>query len=108
MGSLTVCEAALREGLIVDWMIGRGLIADRLRYQGSVRERSVLQLADKFNLDTTHAEQVTRLSLSLLISLGAGCTAGATPIASYCGRRRCCTTAVTSSIIRATTSIRTT
>ncbi|BAC88451.1 Ppx/GppA phosphatase family protein [Gloeobacter violaceus] len=65
VGSITVCEAALREGLIVDWMIGRGLIADRLRYQGSVRERSVLQLADKFNLDTTHAEQVTRLSLSL-------------------------------------------
>ncbi|AGY60589.1 Ppx/GppA phosphatase family protein [Gloeobacter kilaueensis] len=63
--SLVVCEAALREGLIVDWMLAHGLIADRLRYQGSVRERSVLHLADKFHLDYAHAEQVSRLALSL-------------------------------------------
>jgi exopolyphosphatase / guanosine-5'-triphosphate,3'-diphosphate pyrophosphatase len=63
--SLTVCEAALREGLIVDWMLSRGLIADRLRYQGSVRTRSVQRLAEKYHIDMAHSEQVTRLSLSL-------------------------------------------
>lgn len=61
--ALTVCEAALREGLIVDWMISRGLIADRLRYQGSVRRRSVLRLAQKYDVDRSHAELVADLTL---------------------------------------------
>ncbi|MBC8122333.1 MAG: Ppx/GppA family phosphatase [Gemmatimonadaceae bacterium] len=62
--ALTVCEAALREGLIVDWMVSRGLIADRLRYQGSVRRRSVLRLAHKYDVDRSHAELVADLTLS--------------------------------------------
>jgi exopolyphosphatase/guanosine-5'-triphosphate,3'-diphosphate pyrophosphatase len=63
--TLTFCEAALREGLLVDWMLSHGLIADRLRFQGSVRQRSVTQLAQKFRVDLPHAEQVTRLALAL-------------------------------------------
>ncbi len=63
--SLTVCEAALREGLIVDWMLSHGFISDRLRYQGSVRERSVLRMAQKYHLDQTHGAEVARLVLSL-------------------------------------------
>jgi len=46
--SLMIGERALREGVIVDWMLSHGLIEDRLRFQGSVRERSVLKIAQKY------------------------------------------------------------
>ncbi len=59
------CERALREGLIVDWMIGQGLIEDRLRYHSSVRRRSVLKLAEKYQVELPYAERVAEFSLSL-------------------------------------------
>jgi exopolyphosphatase/guanosine-5'-triphosphate,3'-diphosphate pyrophosphatase len=59
------CERALREGLIVDWMIGQGLIEDRLRYHSSVRRRSVLKLAEKYQVEIPYAERVAEFSLSL-------------------------------------------
>lgn len=62
---VTYCQGALREGLIVDWMIRNSLIEDRWRYQGSVRERSVLKLADKYKVNLSHSKQVAKLSLSL-------------------------------------------
>ncbi|MCS6782197.1 MAG: Ppx/GppA phosphatase family protein [Gloeomargarita sp. SKYBB_i_bin120] len=59
------CERALREGLIVNWMLNHGLIADRLRYQSSVRQRSVYKLADKYQVRLDHAQQVASLALQL-------------------------------------------
>lgn len=59
------CERALREGLIVDWMIGQGLIEDRLRYHSSVRRRSVLKLAEKYQVEIPYAERVAEFALSL-------------------------------------------
>ncbi len=66
---LVVCERALREGLLVDWMLAHGLIADHLRYQQSVRERSVLHMAQRYHLDLAHGEHVAELSLSLFDQL---------------------------------------
>ncbi|WP_414564185.1 MULTISPECIES: Ppx/GppA phosphatase family protein [unclassified Anabaena] len=63
--SVTVCERALREGVIVDWMLCHGLIEDRLRYQGSVRQRSVLKQADKYHLNLEHSDRVAIFALSL-------------------------------------------
>ncbi|MEB3233164.1 MAG: Ppx/GppA phosphatase family protein, partial [Leptolyngbyaceae bacterium] len=63
--SLQVCERSLREGVIVNWMLTNGLIADRLRYQQSVRKRSVRHLAHKFHVDNDHEERVATLALSL-------------------------------------------
>ncbi|MGK7890701.1 MAG: Ppx/GppA phosphatase family protein [Leptolyngbyaceae cyanobacterium] len=63
--SLKVCGRSLREGVIVNWMLTHGLIADRLRYQQSVRRRSVRLLADKFHVDNEHEEWVANLALSL-------------------------------------------
>jgi exopolyphosphatase/guanosine-5'-triphosphate,3'-diphosphate pyrophosphatase len=37
-----VCDRSLREGVIVDWMLAYGLIENRWRYQGSIRQRSIL------------------------------------------------------------------
>ncbi|MCJ2542012.1 Ppx/GppA phosphatase family protein [Thermostichus vulcanus] len=59
------CERALREGLIVDWMISQGLIEDRLRYHSSVRRRSILKLAEKYQVELPYAERVAEFSLSL-------------------------------------------
>ncbi len=63
--AVTVCERSLREGVIVDWMLIHGLIEDRLRYQGSVRQRSVLTTAQKYQLDLEHSERVADFALSL-------------------------------------------
>jgi exopolyphosphatase / guanosine-5'-triphosphate,3'-diphosphate pyrophosphatase len=63
--SISICERALREGVVVDWMLTHGLIEDRLRYQSSVRQRSVLKTAQKFWVNSAHAERVAKLALSL-------------------------------------------
>jgi exopolyphosphatase / guanosine-5'-triphosphate,3'-diphosphate pyrophosphatase len=65
MDSVTVCERSLREGVIVDWMLTHGLIDDRLRYQSSVRERSVLKTAKKYHVNLEHSDRVAAFALSL-------------------------------------------
>lgn len=62
---LTFCSRALREGLIVDWMLTQGLIEDRLRFQSSVRQRQVLKLAHKYHVEMPYAERVADFSVSL-------------------------------------------
>ncbi|MEL6322452.1 MAG: Ppx/GppA phosphatase family protein, partial [Cyanobacteria bacterium J06626_14] len=56
--SITVCERALREGLVVNWMLSNGFIADSLRYQSSVRKRSVQKLAKKYQVNVEHSQRV--------------------------------------------------
>lgn len=48
---LRICERALREGVVVDWMLTHGLIEDRMEFQDSVRDRSVRKLARKYKAD---------------------------------------------------------
>ena len=63
--TLTVCERSLREGVIVDWMLTHGLIEDRLRYQSSVRQRSVIKTVQKYQVKLEHTERVAAFALSL-------------------------------------------
>jgi exopolyphosphatase/guanosine-5'-triphosphate,3'-diphosphate pyrophosphatase len=63
--TITICERSLREGVIVDWMLTHGLIEDRMRYQSSVRERSVLRIAQRYRVNRPHSEKVAELALSL-------------------------------------------
>ena len=63
--SVTVCGRSLREGVIVDWMLAHGLIEDRLRYQGSVRQRSVLKQIKKYQINSEHSDRVAVFALSL-------------------------------------------
>lgn len=63
--SLIVGERALREGVIVDWMLTHGLIENRLRYQSSVRQRSVIKIAQKYQVNGEYSERVANLALSL-------------------------------------------
>lgn len=62
---ITICEHALREGVVVDWMLTYGLIEDRMQYQKSVRERSVLKAAHKYRVNREHSELVAKFALTL-------------------------------------------
>ena len=62
---LTVCDRSLREGVIVDWMLAHGLIENRLRYQGSIRQRSVLHMAQKYQVNLEHSERIAAFALNL-------------------------------------------
>jgi exopolyphosphatase/guanosine-5'-triphosphate,3'-diphosphate pyrophosphatase len=63
--SVTLCGRALREGVIVDWMLAHGLIEDRLRFQSSIRQRSVLKLVNKYHINIEHSDRVAVFALSL-------------------------------------------
>ncbi len=62
---ITLCDLALREGLILDYVNrNRQLIAQADRYP-DVRRRSVMELAGRCNYSPEHAQQVARIALSL-------------------------------------------
>jgi exopolyphosphatase/guanosine-5'-triphosphate,3'-diphosphate pyrophosphatase len=65
VGDLLVCDRALREGLIVDWMLRNQLLGDRFAFQGSIRQRTVRHLAQNFGVDRERAERVATFALSL-------------------------------------------
>ena len=62
---LLVCDRALREGLLVDWMLRNQLLDDRFAFQSTIRERTVLHLARGFGVDLSRAERVADHALSL-------------------------------------------
>jgi exopolyphosphatase/guanosine-5'-triphosphate,3'-diphosphate pyrophosphatase len=62
---LVICDRALREGLIVDWMLRNQLLDDRFAFQSTIRERTVLHLARGFGVDLPRAERVAAHALSL-------------------------------------------
>lgn len=63
--SLTVCERSLREGVIVDWMLTHGFIDNRLRFQSSIRQRSVLKTAKKYQTNLEHGDRVAAFALDI-------------------------------------------
>jgi exopolyphosphatase/guanosine-5'-triphosphate,3'-diphosphate pyrophosphatase len=63
--TVAICERSLREGVVVDWMLTHGLIEDRLRFQSSVRQRSVLKIARKYGINLDHSERVAQFALTL-------------------------------------------
>ncbi|ACB49951.1 exopolyphosphatase [Crocosphaera subtropica ATCC 51142] len=67
--SITICERALREGMIVDWMLTHGLIEDRLSFQTAVRQRSVYKIARKYQVDLGYGEKVATFAVSLFDQL---------------------------------------
>ena len=63
--SITICERALREGVIVDWMLQNGYIENRLQYQSEVRSRSVLKIAHKYQVNLSYAQRVAHFALTI-------------------------------------------
>lgn len=62
---IAVCERALREGVIVDWMLTHGYIDDRLQFQSTIRQRSVIRIAKKYHINLKHSDRVAYFALSL-------------------------------------------
>ena len=69
LDSIVLCERALREGMIVDWMLTRGLISSRLRYQNEVKKRNVIKIAHKYHVDLDYSQQVAKFSISIFDQL---------------------------------------
>lgn len=69
LDSLIICERALREGMIVDWMLTRGLINSRLRYQNEVKKRNVIKIAQKYHVDLDYSQRVAKSALSIFDQL---------------------------------------
>ena len=63
--NITICERALREGIIVDWMLTHGLIESRLCYQNEVRERNVIKIAQKYRVNLEYSEKVADFAIDL-------------------------------------------
>lgn len=63
--SITICERALREGVVVDWMLSHGLIEDRMQFQKSVRQRNVLKTAKKYKVHLDRSQRVAQFAMDL-------------------------------------------
>jgi exopolyphosphatase/guanosine-5'-triphosphate,3'-diphosphate pyrophosphatase len=62
---LTLCDLALREGLVLDYIHRNRPHIAQVDAVPDVRRRSVLELAERCRVIMPHAQQVTRLALSL-------------------------------------------
>ena len=62
---LLLSERALREGLIVDWMLRHGLLEDRFSFQSSIRQRTVIHQVQRFAVNQRRAERVASHALCL-------------------------------------------
>jgi exopolyphosphatase/guanosine-5'-triphosphate,3'-diphosphate pyrophosphatase len=62
---LVLSERALREGLIVDWMLRQGLLEDRFSFQSSIRQRTVIHQVQRFAVNQERAEKVASHALTL-------------------------------------------
>jgi exopolyphosphatase / guanosine-5'-triphosphate,3'-diphosphate pyrophosphatase len=62
---ITICERALREGVVVNWMLTHGLIEDRMQFQKSVRQRNVLKTAKKYKVHLDRSNRVAGFAMAL-------------------------------------------
>ena len=63
--SVVLCEWALREGLLLDYIQGHPRTLARAKAYPDVRRRSVVALAERCEYDGAHARHVAKLALSL-------------------------------------------
>ena len=85
---ITLCDLALREGLILDYVSrNRQQIAQADRYP-DVRRRSVMELAERCNYYAEHAQQVARLAALAVRPDPRGARAWATASANGSSMRR--------------------
>ncbi len=64
INEFVLSERALREGLVVDWMCRNNYLQDRLSFQGSIRERTVLHQCQRFGVNSKRSKIVAEFALS--------------------------------------------
>jgi exopolyphosphatase/guanosine-5'-triphosphate,3'-diphosphate pyrophosphatase len=62
---ITLCDLALREGLVLDYVGRHRTDIARVDRYPDVRTRSVIELAERSNWEAEHSKRVARLALSL-------------------------------------------
>ena len=62
---LTLCDLALREGLVLDYVRRNKRGIARVDAIPDVRRRSTIELAERCNYDAAHAQHISRLALAL-------------------------------------------
>jgi exopolyphosphatase/guanosine-5'-triphosphate,3'-diphosphate pyrophosphatase len=62
---LTLCEWALREGILLDYIHGHKRTLARAEAYPDVRKRSVMHLAERCQFDAAHGKRVAALALAL-------------------------------------------
>ena len=62
---LRISERALREGLVVDWMIKKGMFKNKFAIQSNIRKTTVIHQADKFSVDKLKSEKVASIALQI-------------------------------------------
>jgi exopolyphosphatase/guanosine-5'-triphosphate,3'-diphosphate pyrophosphatase len=62
---ITLCDFALREGLILDYIKRNAAHIRTVDRYPDVRRRSVIELAERYSYYSAHAQQVARISLAL-------------------------------------------
>ena len=62
---LIISERALREGLVVDWMLRKGIIKNELNIQSNIRKTTIVHQARKFGVDNTRAEKVIDIAFQI-------------------------------------------
>jgi len=63
--AITLCDLALREGLVLDYVSRHRTEIARVDRYPDVRRRSVIELAERSSWEADHSRQVARLALSL-------------------------------------------
>ncbi len=62
---LTISERALREGLVVDWMLRKGIIKNEFSIQSNIRKTTIVHQARKFGVDKERSEKITNIALQI-------------------------------------------
>ena len=105
---ITLCDLALREGLVLDYIHRHRKDIARVDRYPDVRRRSAIELAERCNWEAEHSRQVAALALALFDQTKRAFTAWATASASGWSTPRSCTTSATTSATSGTIAIRTT
>ncbi len=64
VNEIVLSERALREGLVVDWMCRNNYLKDKLSFQGSIRERTVIHQSKRFGVNSKRSKKVSEFALT--------------------------------------------
>ncbi len=62
---LIISERALREGLVVDWMLRKGIIKNEFNIQSNIRKTTVVHQARKFGVSKERSAKVTNVAFQI-------------------------------------------
>tara|TARA_Y100001933_G_C19006073_1_gene566688 strand:+ start:2535 stop:4124 length:1590 start_codon:yes stop_codon:yes gene_type:complete len=63
--NLTISERSLREGLVIDWMLRKGMLKSKYSIQSDIRKTTVIHQADKFAVDKLSSDKVASLAFQI-------------------------------------------